>query len=97
MRVPSQGAPKMQPSLGPLVVSVESVTPQLTRIHLTRDGIEVNTLEAAAFTITTGASGTTITCAGTVTIESEGRPAFMGDGLELRIVPGGSQFSITSK
>ena len=45
----------------PVVVQTESVGPQRTRLHVTRNGVVQATLESSAFTIRTDSSGTTIT------------------------------------
>ena len=71
--------------LGPLVVTVESVGPSFTRIHLIQQGVELATFESAAFTVTSGADGTTITSSGRVRMRtSSGRMRWTDDGLEVR-------------
>lgn len=62
----------------PVVVRVEAVGPQLTRLRVTRDGIEQATFEAAAFTISTGTTGTVIAAAEGVTMTAPARVVSVG-------------------
>lgn len=65
----------------PVVVRVESVGPQLTRVRVMRDGVEVATLESAAFTISTDPrGGTAIASSDTLTITTDSKTLrFRGD------------------
>jgi hypothetical protein len=67
-----------QTQAGPVVVRVEAVGPQLTRLHVTRNGVEQATFEAAAFTISTSTTGTVIASAGEVTMTAPARVVSVG-------------------
>ena len=79
--------------LGPLVVTVESVGPKFTRIHLTQNGVTLGTFESTAFTVTTGAEGTTITSSNRVRTRNGSRMSWTDDGFEVRTSPAGEIFT----
>jgi hypothetical protein len=70
-----------------LAVRVESVDPQLSRLHLTRNGLDLTrtwTFESTAFTVTPGTSGTIITSSDVVTVTRPGSKVSIS-GFVLRI------------
>ena len=67
---------------------VESVGSR-TRVHVTADGGERWTFEALGFTVTTQASGTTITASGPVTLTTADGKTISFQGLTLELGPNG--------
>ena len=96
LRGHNSGAANPAQQLGPLVVSIELVGPKLTRLHLTQHGSKLATLESAAFTVTTGTDGTTITASNRVKMQiAAGRTIWTNDGFDLRTGPRGEILEAT--
>ena|SRR5579871_2738416 len=61
--VRAQGASNTTPepsAITTTVITVEAAGPQLTRLHVSRGGVERVVIESSGFTITTDATGTTV-------------------------------------
>ena len=80
--------------IGPLLaVRMESVGPQLSPLHLTRNGVEEWTFESTVFTISPGTSGTTITSSDVVTVTRPGSQVSIS-GFALRISADGTIWTL---
>lgn len=79
----------------PLIISVEYVNPQLTRIHLSMGGVDKGILESTAFTLTTGPGGVTVASSDKVMVVTSHQSVSVGN-IKLTIGPGGTSFEATT-
>ena len=85
----SQAYRVVQAQQGQTTFRVESGGPKLMRVHIATDGVEQAVLESVGFTVTTGASGTTLTASGPVMFSLSDGKKFSLSGVDMHFGPTG--------